>query len=169
MRYYFIDQNQEKMVINLNQAKKDALSGLFTFNWSVNGEDQTYYLRKVANKFYLSLDQLTWSKLLPISFNHSVKEISLVENTFQIYRGYLPSGVGGSNPNELITQMPGKVVKLLVKAGDAVKAGQTLLILEAMKMENEIKAPCDANIKNILVSEGATLESGHLMIELSIE
>lgn len=68
--------------------------------------------------------------------------------------------------NEIRTQMPGRVLKLFVKAGDSVKANQTLLIVEAMKMENEIRAPSDAVIKEVSVTAGQSIESGAILLKL---
>ncbi|NJE05907.1 acetyl-CoA carboxylase biotin carboxyl carrier protein subunit [Thermococcus sp. M36] len=62
--------------------------------------------------------------------------------------------------------MPGKILKILVKEGENVKTGQGLLILEAMKMENEIPAPKDGVVKKILVKEGDTVDTGQTLIEL---
>ncbi|ACJ16392.1 oxaloacetate decarboxylase, alpha subunit [Thermococcus onnurineus NA1] len=62
--------------------------------------------------------------------------------------------------------MPGKILRILVKEGDQVKTGQGLLILEAMKMENEIPAPKDGTIKKILIKEGQTVDTGQPLIEL---
>lgn len=56
--------------------------------------------------------------------------------------------------------MPGRVVKLFVAEGDTVRKGQGLLILEAMKMENEISAPGDGTVAKILVNAGQTVEGG---------
>ena len=60
--------------------------------------------------------------------------------------------------------MPGKVVKLLVKAGDAVKARQGLVVVEAMKMENELRSPKDGRVSDVLVAEGASVEAGRLLV-----
>lgn len=62
--------------------------------------------------------------------------------------------------------MPGKVVKVLKKEGDKVLKGETVLILEAMKMENEIKSGAEGTIKIINVKEGQALEAGFLMAEI---
>jgi pyruvate carboxylase subunit B len=62
--------------------------------------------------------------------------------------------------------MPGKVVKLLVKEGDKVEEGQSLLILEAMKMQNEYKSPSQGTITKLHVSEGSTVETAAPMVEL---
>ena len=60
--------------------------------------------------------------------------------------------------------MPGKVLEVKCKAGDAVKSGQVLLILEAMKMQNEIMAPADGTIADVRVSAGSTVNTGDVMI-----
>ncbi|WP_054840246.1 biotin/lipoyl-containing protein [Thermococcus sp. JCM 11816] len=62
--------------------------------------------------------------------------------------------------------MPGKILKILVKEGEQVRTGQGLLILEAMKMENEIPAPKDGVVKKILVKEGDTVNTGDPLIEI---
>ena len=60
--------------------------------------------------------------------------------------------------------MPGKVVSILVKIGDKVKAGDTVIIISAMKMESEYKVKSDRVIKNILVKEGDTIDSNQPLI-----
>ena len=57
-------------------------------------------------------------------------------------------------------QMPGKIVRVLTVAGAEVKKGQALMVMEAMKMENEIKSPEDGVIKEIKVGEGQAVETG---------
>ncbi len=55
--------------------------------------------------------------------------------------------------------MPGNILSVSVKAGDAVKKGQIVMILEAMKMENEILSPVDGTVANVFVQQGATVNS----------
>lgn len=62
--------------------------------------------------------------------------------------------------------MPGTVLKMLVKQGDKVKNGQVLLVLEAMKMENEIFAPCDGTVTAVAVKEGSSVNSGDAMVSI---
>ena len=59
--------------------------------------------------------------------------------------------------------MPGNILDVKVSAGTAVKKGDVLLILEAMKMENEIMAPCDGTVASVNVQKGATVESGTVL------
>ena len=63
--------------------------------------------------------------------------------------------------------MPGVVLKVQVQQGQAVKAGQVLIILEAMKMENEIVAPKDGTVAQIVAAKGATVESGAPLVVLA--
>jgi biotin carboxyl carrier protein len=72
----------------------------------------------------------------------------------------------GRGPLTLRAPIPGRLVKLLVKAGDQVKAGQALLVLEAMKMENELRAPHAAVVSVVHVTEGVAVESGQELVSL---
>ena len=63
--------------------------------------------------------------------------------------------------------MPGNILKVNVTAGQAVKAGQVLCVLEAMKMENEIMAPCDGKVAQVLVSKGATVDTDAPLVTLA--
>ena len=56
--------------------------------------------------------------------------------------------------------MPGKVVRVLVSRGDAVKARQGLVVVEAMKMENELRAARDGRVREVFVSEGQSVDAG---------
>ena len=61
--------------------------------------------------------------------------------------------------------MPGLIIDLKIKAGDAVKQGDPLLILEAMKMENILKSPGEGVIKNLKVKKGDHVEKGQVLME----
>ena len=75
-----------------------------------------------------------------------------------------PAAVAG----EAVTApMPGNILKVNVTAGQAVKEGDLLLVLEAMKMENEIFAPCNGTVAQVLVQKGATVDTGATMVVLN--
>ncbi len=65
---------------------------------------------------------------------------------------------------KISSPMPGTILDVKCKDGDAVKKGDVLLILEAMKMENEIVAPSDGTIKQVVVAKGASVNSGDVMV-----
>ena len=69
-------------------------------------------------------------------------------------------------PGGVAAQLSGKVLRIEVAAGDSVEAGQLLLVLEAMKMENEINAPKAGTVKEVLVGEGAQVSEGETLVIL---
>jgi len=73
-------------------------------------------------------------------------------------------GVEASGRQELRAQMPGKIVKLLARVGDSVEIDQPVLVLEAMKMENEIKSPIVGSVTAIEVAEGDAVEAGQMLL-----
>ncbi len=68
--------------------------------------------------------------------------------------------------NTVTAPMPGTILDIKVKEGDAVSSGDVLLILEAMKMENEIMAPADGTVTSIQVQKGASVNAGDVLIVL---
>ncbi len=59
--------------------------------------------------------------------------------------------------------MPGKIVRVLVKAGETVEAGQGILVVEAMKMQNEVRSPKSGTVERLLVSENQSVAAGDVL------
>lgn len=74
------------------------------------------------------------------------------------------AGSGGGGPQRLVAPMPGRVVRVLVKPGDEVAAKQALVVVEAMKMENELSSARPGRVKEVAVAEGASVEAGRLLV-----
>ena len=74
------------------------------------------------------------------------------------------SAGAGSGPQRLAAPMPGKVVRVLVKAGDQVTARQPVVVVEAMKMENELRASRGGTVAEVLVREGNSVDAGALLL-----
>lgn len=72
--------------------------------------------------------------------------------------------VGGTT---VTAPMPGSILKVNVQNGQTVKKGDVLMVLEAMKMENEIMAPCDGTVSGVSVTSGASVESGAVLCTLA--
>jgi biotin carboxyl carrier protein len=157
MRYYFMNQDMNEFTLDVDLQPGKLME--FTHE----GLKTKLFLRVLAGKNYYSFDQVAWKKLASLGVNETLVSHS---ETYKVYRGFKPSGLNKGGAGALITQMPGKVVKLYKKEGDSVTKGETVLILEAMKMENEIKSGADGVIKSVNISEGQTLEAGFLMIEI---
>jgi len=73
---------------------------------------------------------------------------------------------GGEGLQNIAAPMPGKVVRVLVKPGEAVEAGQGLVVVEAMKMQNEIHATRTARVLSVPAAEGATVLAGEVLVTL---
>ena len=71
-----------------------------------------------------------------------------------------------SAPGDVTTTMPGNIVEVLVKVGDVVKAGQAVLISEAMKMETEVQAPINGTVKEVHVAKGDRINPGDVLVEI---
>ena len=96
--------------------------------------------------------------------------VALRDGTFEVT---LVAGARGAavthrraatGPVRVSAPMPGKIVRVVSAAGQEVRAGECLVVMEAMKMENEIRAPRDGRIKDVLVKEGQAVESGALLL-----
>jgi biotin carboxyl carrier protein len=70
----------------------------------------------------------------------------------------------GSGPQRLVAPMPGKIVRVLAKPGDTIAARQPLVVVEAMKMENELRASRDGRVGEVHVAEGMSVEAGALLL-----
>ncbi|MBH47099.1 MAG: hypothetical protein CME71_02910 [Halobacteriovorax sp.] len=169
MRTYLIDNEQNEIIIDLT---KTVLHGRemveFDFSSLEDGQrtrQQNVKVRKLAGDYFVSFDGLCWKR---VARQELPKRIVAVDRVYDVYRGYKPSGLATGAAGDLVTQMPGKVVQIGIKPGDKVTQGQTLLILEAMKMENEIKTSVDGTVKAVHVKVGDALEPGVLMIELDV-
>jgi biotin carboxyl carrier protein len=79
------------------------------------------------------------------------------------WRGRRHSVLEATGRQQVVAPMPGKVVRLLVKAGDAVEAGQGLLVVEAMKMQNEIRSPKSGVVERLHAKEGQPVNAGDIL------
>lgn len=76
-------------------------------------------------------------------------------------------GQAGSGPQRILAPMPGKIVRVLAKPGDAVRARQAVVVIEAMKMENELRAGRDGVVAEMHATEGQSVEAGALLVVIA--
>ncbi len=167
MRTYLIDSENSEYIIDLTKTVQHS-SKLVEYEFCTVTENkvvnkESIFIRKLAGNYYCSDDNKAWKK---IARQHIPRRLLNVDQVLKVYRGFKPSGLSGGASGELLTQMPGKVVKINIEVGQVVKKGECVLILEAMKMENEIKTSVEGSVKAIHVSEGDALDSGVLMVEI---
>lgn len=78
-------------------------------------------------------------------------------------RGSASAGASADGAAEIKTAMPGKLVRVLTETGAEIKLGEPVLVVEAMKMQNEMKSPKDGIVKEIRFAEGATVNAGDVL------
>ena len=93
----------------------------------------------------------------------SYRELKIFNDEMLLHES-LKGGDAVGGAKSLTSGMPGKIVDVLVKPGDKITANQPVLIMEAMKMENEMKAPADTTVKDVMVEPGQSVESGAVLI-----
>ena len=93
-------------------------------------------------------------------------EVEALDERTRAIRALSGAGKEATGPAPLIAPMPGMIVRISVAVGDTVQAGQGLIVMEAMKMENELRAATAGTVKAILAREGTAVEKGALLLEL---
>ncbi len=120
-----------------------------------NGKSYTAELVKVDHA----------AKTFHIKINHTIYPVQL-KDRFDLLLEQMGMNSGSSGKvNNIKAPMPGLIIDLKVKEGDAVKQGDVLLILEAMKMENIIKSPGDGVVKAMKAKKGDSVEKNQVLIE----
>ena len=109
-------------------------------------------------------------KKYKVNVNGTVYEVELEDITGAAAAAAAPVAAPAAAPaapagsgEKIAAPMPGNILAVNVGVGDSVKKGQVLMILEAMKMENEIMCPCDGKVTSVNVSKGSTVETGTLL------
>ena len=93
-------------------------------------------------------------------------EVEALDERTRTIREMSGASAAVSGPVPLKAPMPGMIVRVNVQAGDAVQPGQSLVVMEAMKMENELRAQAEATVKAVPAQPGSAVEKGALLIEL---
>ena len=93
-------------------------------------------------------------------------EVEALDERTHAIRALSGAAAGPAGPAPLVAPMPGLIVRVNVQAGDEVSAGQGLVVMEAMKMENELRAPAAGVVKRVACEAGTAVEKGSILIEL---
>lgn len=150
----------------------DAKDGIFFLNGEEKDLDvhrvndhtlQVLYQGKSYTVHVLGEEENGKSVTLRINGKKAV--VQLTSELDRLLKSMGLENMAGSKVSNVKAPMPGLIHSISVSVGDKVVKGDTLLILEAMKMENVIKSPTDAEIKKVLVKQGETVDKGEVMIE----
>ena len=94
-------------------------------------------------------------------------EVEAIDERRRAIRDMTGRGSAHTGPAPLVAPMPGLVVRINVQPGDQVQAGQPLVVMEAMKMENELRSTSAGIVKAVRIQAGAAVEKGAVLIELA--
>ena len=92
--------------------------------------------------------------------------VEAIDERTRVIREMSAGSAKPAGPTPLRAPMPGLIVRVAVKDGDTVKAGQGLVVMEAMKMENELRAPAAGVVRKVLVAPGSAVEKGAMLLEM---
>lgn len=105
------------------------------------------------------------SKTFIIKINNHIHTVEAKDKFDMLLEKLGMSNAHSGKVNNIKAPMPGLIINMKVQVGDTVKAGDPLLILEAMKMENMLKSPGDGVVKSVKVKKGDTVEKNQVLIE----
>jgi len=101
-----------------------------------------------------------------ITFGAFRYEVEAVDERTRVIRDLSGAAAGVAGPASLKAPMPGMIVRINVEVGAEVQAGQGLVVMEAMKMENELRASAAGRVKRVAVAVGQAVEKGALLVEM---
>jgi acetyl/propionyl-CoA carboxylase alpha subunit len=93
-------------------------------------------------------------------------DVEALDERTRTIRDLTAAAAAPAGPAPLLAPMPGLIVRVNVQPGDTVAAGQGLVVMEAMKMENELRAPGAGTVRTVLVQPGTAVEKGAVLVEL---
>jgi biotin carboxyl carrier protein len=137
--------------------------------FTVTVEGRAYTVQVIARQGSLltfEVDGRQYSAAIPARPSSVTSRTSIVPVTGERRARTDAASAHGSAQPEVKAPLPGIISDVKVKAGDTVKTGSTLLVIEAMKMENPIKAPRDCVIKSVEVKKGQDVQHGAVLITL---
>lgn len=163
MNEFVVTINNKKVTVNLPNENK-AL---------VNGKDYNYHIEKLNNYTYkllienkpiiITVVQKNNSELI-ITLNGKVIETKVLSSLQEKAARLIETAAPKHSTTIIKSPMPGMILKIKKTIGDDVTQGDSLLILEAMKMENDIRSPVSGKIKEIVIKEGHAVEKGATLL-----
>lgn len=160
----------------MDKEFKVKVNNSLNYNLNQKQTDSLDIIQENKSKFHILIDNQAYNaNLIQSDFYKKQYTIVVNSNTYQVNitneldllidkMGF--SASAGKQINNIKSPMPGIIIDINVKEGDEVKEGDTLLILEAMKMENAITCHRNAIIKKLTVNKGDAIEKGKILIEL---
>jgi len=148
-------QTPNTYIVNGKEIKLDALS---------SGDYLLHIIHNFNSYRILKEGENSEDKTYKLRINGKRSEVTIKTSKDMIMEKMGLNNLSGSKILEVKAPMPGLVLKLIVNVGTEVKKGENLMVLEAMKMENMIKAPCDGIVDEIFIKPGQAVDKNQLML-----
>ena len=153
---YVVEKNaDDSMIVNGDVIQAD-ISETSASGWHIINNLQSY------NVELIDLDHVL--KTAQIRVNNNIYTVSAKDRFDLLLDEMGLSNINSAKISDLKAPMPGLVLRIFVKEGDSVNKGDNLMILEAMKMENIIKAPADAVVKTVKIQPGDKVEKAQILL-----
>ncbi|MCF8435334.1 MAG: hypothetical protein K9G57_00690 [Ignavibacteriales bacterium] len=161
-----------KYIVEIENSKKE-ISVLSSHEVELEGKKLTvnlsklsdyYYLLKIENKIFEIIVAKTGEDNYTLNIEGRIFEIGVKTRLKDIAEEYLKNKQKETRQDELKAPMPGLIINLKKNIGDGVVLGESLIVLEAMKMENDLKSPASGIIKEILVKKGEAVEKNQRLL-----
>lgn len=144
--------------------------------WQLEGKNITFDLIAInSTTFHLLKDNKSYNleivnhnvaeKSFQIKVNQTTYNLTVKDKYDELLHKLGLDKVMVSKVSNIKAPMPGLVLTILVEEGQEIKKGDTLIVLEAMKMENSLKSPTDGKVKKVCVKKGLAVEKGQILIE----
>lgn len=153
--------------VTLEAGQDGLLLNNQPFNWDISPlENNRFHILKDAKSYNAEVVEANYAdKSFKIKVNNTIYDL-VAKDRFDILLEQMGIGSASkSKVNNIKAPMPGLIWEVKVQVGDAVKAGEVVLVLVAMKMENALKAPGDGIVKAIKITKGDTVDKNQVLIE----
>jgi biotin carboxyl carrier protein len=159
----YIDKKSKKIEIS-NDSEIYINSEKFQFNL-LSLDDKTYLL-KVGDIFFEIVAQRIDDEKYSITVDGVLYDIEIRTSLQERAKELLEAGGTASHKMEIKAPMPGMILKVNKQVGEEVISGESIIILEAMKMENELRSPVSGKLKELFVKEGSPVEKGFKLFSI---
>ncbi len=165
----------KKFVVTINRSKKlvniinsnEAITDKKKVEFELLKLKEDNYLLRINNYFYeICTDKIDHEKYSLFVNGNKIDTITRTELQERAARLINEAKISSNNKVDIKAPMPGLILKIKKKAGEVINQGESILILEAMKMENDLRAPVSGSIIEIYVTEGNAVEKGDKLFSI---
>ncbi len=165
MADYIVSLNEKKYSLKILSYNKVELNG-DTYDVELSQLSKYSYLIIVNNNTYHVTSEKLNSDNYSFSINGSSYNTTVRTNLEEKANEYLRNKEKESGTEIIKSPMPGLIVKILKQVGDNIEVGEPIILLEALKMENEIRASASGIVKSINTKENSSVEKGQALLEI---